>query len=116
VQDRLDHRTALLLLRRGNKGALASSGSGPLHHSRRRTILLEFLCHEAHVRIDVMKEVLIAGAEIIQSVLARRGFRKAVLGTLAVTGETHIFSPTTINTARIGWSRFFVNAQNWERG
>ncbi len=34
----------------------------------------------------------------------------------AVIGETHIFSPTTINTARIGWSRFFVNAQNWDAG
>ena len=34
----------------------------------------------------------------------------------AVLGETHIFSSTTINTARIGWSRFFVNAQNWDAG
>jgi hypothetical protein len=34
----------------------------------------------------------------------------------AVLGETHIFSPTTINTARFGWSRFFVNAQNWDAG
>ena len=34
----------------------------------------------------------------------------------AVFGETHIFSPTIINTARFGWSRFFVNAQNWDAG
>jgi hypothetical protein len=34
----------------------------------------------------------------------------------AVLGETHIFSSTTINTARLGWSRFFVNAQNWDAG
>ena len=34
----------------------------------------------------------------------------------AVLGETHIFSPTTINTARFGWTRFFVNAQNWAAG
>jgi outer membrane receptor protein involved in Fe transport len=34
----------------------------------------------------------------------------------AVVGETHIFSPTTINTARFGWSRFFVIAQNWDAG
>ncbi|MFY9647811.1 MAG: TonB-dependent receptor [Terriglobales bacterium] len=34
----------------------------------------------------------------------------------AVLSETHIFSPTTINTARFGWSRFFVFAQNWDAG
>jgi hypothetical protein len=34
----------------------------------------------------------------------------------AVVSETHILSPTTINTARYGWSRFFVNAQNWDAG
>jgi len=33
-----------------------------------------------------------------------------------VLNETHIFSPTVINTARFGWSRFFVNAQNWDAG
>jgi hypothetical protein len=34
----------------------------------------------------------------------------------AVLGETHIFSSTTINTVRFGWSRLFVNAQNWDAG
>ena len=34
----------------------------------------------------------------------------------AVTSETHIFSPTTINSARFGWSRFFVYAQNFDAG
>jgi Carboxypeptidase regulatory-like domain/TonB dependent receptor len=34
----------------------------------------------------------------------------------AVISETHIFSPTTINSARFGWSRFFVIAQNWDAG
>ena len=33
-----------------------------------------------------------------------------------VLSETHIFSPTVVNTARFGWSRFFVNAQNWDAG
>jgi hypothetical protein len=33
-----------------------------------------------------------------------------------VGSETHIFSPTTINTVRFGWSRFFVNAGNWDAG
>src|SRR5579863_7860058 len=34
----------------------------------------------------------------------------------AVIGETHIFSPTTINSVRLGWSRFFVYAENWDAG
>jgi hypothetical protein len=34
----------------------------------------------------------------------------------AVISETHIFTPTTINTARFGWSRFFVYAENWDAG
>jgi hypothetical protein len=34
----------------------------------------------------------------------------------AVLGETHIFSPTTVNTVRFGWSRLFVNAGNWDAG
>jgi hypothetical protein len=34
----------------------------------------------------------------------------------AVIGETHIFSPTTINSARFGWSRFFVYANNFDAG
>lgn len=34
----------------------------------------------------------------------------------AVLSETHVFSPTTINTARFGWSRIFINAQNFDAG
>jgi outer membrane receptor protein involved in Fe transport len=34
----------------------------------------------------------------------------------AVISETHIFTPTTINSARFGWSRFFVYAGNWDAG
>lgn len=34
----------------------------------------------------------------------------------AVLSETHIFSPTVINSARFGWSRFFVFSQNWDAG
>lgn len=34
----------------------------------------------------------------------------------AVVSETHIFTPTTINSARFGWSRFFVYAENWDAG
>ncbi len=34
----------------------------------------------------------------------------------AVLGETHILSTSIVNTARFGWSRLFVNAQNWDAG
>jgi hypothetical protein len=34
----------------------------------------------------------------------------------AVLSETHIFSATAINTARFGWTRFFVYAKNWDAG
>jgi hypothetical protein len=34
----------------------------------------------------------------------------------AVLSETHVFSPTIVNTARYGWTRFFVYAQNWDAG
>jgi hypothetical protein len=34
----------------------------------------------------------------------------------AVLGETHILSTSIVNTARFGWSRLFVNANNWDLG
>lgn len=34
----------------------------------------------------------------------------------AAVSETHILSSNTINTLRFGWSRFFVDAENWDAG
>lgn len=34
----------------------------------------------------------------------------------AVLSETHIFSPTLLNTARFGWSRIFIDAKNFDQG
>ena len=34
----------------------------------------------------------------------------------AVISETHIFSPTLLNTVRVGWSRIFITAQNFDAG
>jgi hypothetical protein len=34
----------------------------------------------------------------------------------AVLSETHVFSPSVVNTARYGWTRFFVYAKNWDAG
>lgn len=33
-----------------------------------------------------------------------------------VLSETHVISPALINTARVGWSRLFINATNWDAG
>jgi hypothetical protein len=32
------------------------------------------------------------------------------------SSETHVFSPSIVNTARYGWTRFFVYAKNWDAG
>lgn len=37
-----------------------------------------------------MKKVLVAGAEIVKPVFAGCGLREAMLGALAIAGETHI--------------------------
>jgi hypothetical protein len=34
----------------------------------------------------------------------------------AVLSETHVFSPALLNTARVGWSRIFITAQNFTNG
>jgi hypothetical protein len=34
----------------------------------------------------------------------------------AVISETHILSPTAINTSRVGWSRIFITARNFDQG
>jgi outer membrane receptor protein involved in Fe transport len=34
----------------------------------------------------------------------------------AVLSETHVFSPSLLNTARFGWSRIFITAQNFDAG
>lgn len=33
-----------------------------------------------------------------------------------VLSETHVLSSRLINTARVGWTRFFINATNWDAG
>jgi len=34
----------------------------------------------------------------------------------SVLSETHVFATTLINTARVGWSRIFINAKNFNAG
>lgn len=33
-----------------------------------------------------------------------------------VINETHVITPSILNTVRFGWSRFFINATNWNAG
>lgn len=33
-----------------------------------------------------------------------------------VISETHVITPRILNTFRFGWSRFFINATNWDAG
>ena len=51
---------------------------------------MKLVGHEAHIRIDVTKEVLITRAEIVETVLA--GFRscEAVFGALAIAGKPDV--------------------------
>ena len=88
------------VLRRQGCGTRISSGQSPFHHPCGRPILPELLCHELHVGIDVMKEMLVSRAEVIQPVLASRRLQKAMLGTFAITGEPHIALQTVRRKAR----------------
>ncbi len=60
------------------------------HHLSRSAIAPQQLGHDAHQLIDVCKERFVACTQIIQPWLTIRRLDEAVLGTLAVTGETHL--------------------------
>ena len=64
-----------------------STLSQHLHDIRRRAALPEFGSHELHVRIDVFKEQLISGTQIVKAPLAVGRSRESVLGALAVAGK-----------------------------
>lgn len=54
------------------------------------TIAAEQFCHDFHRSINMLKECFIASTEIIESGLTIGRLDKTVLGTLAVTGKTHL--------------------------
>jgi len=62
----------------------------------RAPALLEFPGHEPHVRIDMVEELLVPGAKIIEALLAVGCADKSVLGTFAVAGKSH-FAFTAIS-------------------
>ena len=49
--------------------------------------------HELHREIDVMKEQLETGTEVVQARLTIRRFDKPILGTFAVAGKAHAAFP-----------------------
>src|SRR4029079_1667016 len=57
---------------------------------RGRAVLGEQPTHDPHRTVDVVEEVLEAGAEVVEAGVAGRGFDEAVLGTAAVTREAHV--------------------------
>jgi hypothetical protein len=69
-----------------------SPSSGPLHHSRWRPVLLQLVGHKAHVRIDVMEEVLVAGAEIVEPGFARSGLETPMPGHLPLQAKRTSYS------------------------
>ena len=64
--------------------------SEQIHHLRRRTSLAQQEGHYPHRFVDVMEEIFIPPAEIVQTLFAFRGMAQAVLRAAPVTGETHI--------------------------
>src|SRR5262249_32972077 len=70
-------------------GALVAE-PGPLHDVGRRASVLELGRHEPHVRIDVVKERLVARTQVIQAIFAVRRACEPMLRALAVAGEAHL--------------------------
>ena len=60
------------------------------HHLFRFVAAPDQAGHEFHRKIDVMKEQLEAGAEVIQARLAIRCFDEPIFRTFAVAGKAHI--------------------------
>ena len=62
----------------------------PLHDIRRRATASEFRGHEAHIRIDMVNEHLVACAKVIEAGFSLWSSGEPMLGTLAVAGKTHV--------------------------
>ena len=60
------------------------------HHLCRGTVAAQELGHQPHRPIDMFEEGLVARTQVIQSGLPIGRLDEAVLGTLAVAGETHL--------------------------
>jgi hypothetical protein len=59
------------------------------HDIGRWTLLTIEVCHDFHSRVDVMEELFIGGAEVVESPFAVGGVSEAVLGAFAVAGKTN---------------------------
>ena len=64
-----------------------------LHDVRGRTLGIEFSLHKVHVGGNVLKELAITTAEIVQTRLAVLVANEAILRTLAVTGKLELTLP-----------------------
>src|SRR4051794_5713502 len=53
-------------------------------------VVAEEVGHDLHVRVDVVEEALVGGAEVVEALFAGGGADEAVLGALAVAGEADL--------------------------
>ena len=63
---------------------------GGLMGVQARLLAMQQLSHCPHVRVDVIEELLVSRAEIVQPVLAVRCFYESVLRAFPVAGESHL--------------------------
>src|SRR5690348_3734135 len=75
---------------RAGAGGFHIAGTRPLDDVGGRTLGTKFVCHEAHVRIDVVEEHFVSGAQVIQAGFAVGSANEAMLGTFTVAGKAHV--------------------------
>lgn len=61
-----------------------------LHHPRRWTPIQQFASHEFHVGRDVMKELFVSSAKVVQPGFAVRRTREPVLRAFSIAGKADI--------------------------
>ena len=69
---------------------LTVASFGPLHHQCRCVICSQLVGHELHVWIDVMKEMLVTGAEIVQAIFAGWRLNKTMFEAFAIAGKAYV--------------------------
>src|SRR5581483_2864299 len=60
------------------------------HHPRGMPMIEQLASHEFHIRNDMMKELVVRRAEIVESRLAVGRSHEAMLRTLSIAGKTNV--------------------------
>src|SRR6476620_2883611 len=80
----------VLLLFHTAMGDFLSLSLGPPHDLVGEATAPQRGCHEPHRAVDMVEELQVAGAQVVQPRLTVRGQGEAVLGASAVAGEPHV--------------------------